>query len=186
MDYEQNYADSLALAKCMYTLYSIPQPVVAVAQGAVKGGGNGLLAASDIALCLNTTKFSFSEVTLGLVPAVISPYVINKIGISRAKELMLTARVFDGKEAAAYNLVNASVDEQELPDLLNKYIGWLSANSKQAMQATKELLKKLPSLGQRDVLLDITAKTIAQARISPDGQEGMSAFLEKRKPNFKK
>jgi methylglutaconyl-CoA hydratase len=184
MNFEQNYSESLVLANCMYTLYSLPKPVIVAAQGAVKGGGNGLLAAADIAICTNSTEFAFTEVKLGVVPAVISPYVVARIGQSRAKELMLTARVFSGVQAESYGLVNVVVEENEMTEQLGKYTDMILGNSLEAMQKTKELLFNLPELNQRELLIELTANTIAAARISRDGQEGMSAFLEKRKPNW--
>jgi len=185
MNYERNYTESLALANCFYELHSVSKPVITLAHGAVKGGGNGLVAAADIAICTKSTVFAFSEVRLGVIPAVISPYVVNRIGKARAMELMLTAKSFSGSDAAAYNLVNTAVEENELSDLLANYINLLLTNSSLAMQNTKELLQKLPDLNKKEELVQLTAKIIAQARISKDGQEGMAAFLEKRKPNFK-
>jgi methylglutaconyl-CoA hydratase len=181
----ENFEECLHLAECFRVLYSLPQTVVCIAKGAVMGGGNGLIAASDISVCTNTTSFAFSEVKLGIVPAVISPYVVRRIGEAKAKELMLTARMFTGEYAASIDLVSISVDdENKLEQELQEIIKQLLANNSNALRKTKEMISQLYSLSDLDRVKHYTAELLALARVSSDGQEGMAAFLEKRKPNW--
>ena len=182
LSYEKNFMESQLMARCLYLLFSMPKPVVTLAHGTVMGGGNGLVAASDICICSKSTNFAFTEVRLGLVPAVISPYIIRRIGHSRARELMLTGRKFDGSEAAQFNLVTVAVEDYELEEFLNNYVNQLQYNSGSAMNKTKELLTELTELYDTEAIMRYTARAIAQARVSRDGQEGISAYFEKRKP----
>ena len=184
LSYNDNFSESLNLAKCFSSLYYLPQPVISVVHGAVMGGGNGLVAAADISVCTNTTIFAFSEVKLGVVPAVISPYVLQRIGYVKAKELMLTGKKFTGQQAEIFNLVNLSVEESSLEDSLQNILKLLASNSAGAMQKIKELIIQLQNLSDIEEIKRYTAKVIAHVRVSSDGQEGMSAFLEKRKPNW--
>jgi methylglutaconyl-CoA hydratase len=173
------------MARCFHKLAEIPKPVIAVAHGAALGGGIGLIAAADLAISSKETVFSFSEVKLGLVPAIISPYVILKIGTAKAKELMLTARRFAGTDAMAMNLVNWAVDEAAIERTLDNLLGELKENSSMALERTKNLINRFSESVHYLKMVDFTADVITQARKSADGQEGMQAFLEKRKPVWK-
>ena len=183
-EYDKTYQDSLELALCLKTLYHFPVPVIVMAHGAVYGGGIGLLAAADIAVCSKETKFCFSEVSLGLVPAIISPYVIRRVGENKAKEWMLTGNRFLGEEAARYGLVNMVEESYNLDATVQGYLQKFKDNSREAMIASKKLISRLASFQEEEKILQETTDVITQARISHDGQEGMAAFLEKRKPRW--
>lgn len=180
--YDQNFLESKTLAKCLLTLKSSPKIVIAAVHGACMGGANGIVAASDIVVSANTTRFRFSEVSLGLVPAVISPYVADKIGKSQTQKLFLLAEEFTAADAQQFGLVHYLIDEQEISIKLEEIINKALKNSPEAIQSTKMLLQKLDGLTDADSLMNYTSEVIAKARISDDGQEGMAAFFGKRKP----
>lgn len=183
--FDVNLEEGKLMARCFHKLAEIPKPVIAVAHGAALGGGIGLIAAADLAICSKEAVFSFSEVKLGLVPAIISPYVILKIGTAKAKELMLTGRKFTGNDAMAMNLVNWAVDEAAIERTLDNLLGELKENSPMALERTKNLVNRFSESVHYLKMVDFTADVITQARKSADGQEGMQAFLEKRKPVWK-
>lgn len=182
--YEQNYKESLQLSDCFYTIYSCPKPTIAVVHGAAIGGANGLLSACDMALCDDETVFSLSEVKIGIVPACISPYVIKRVGEYGARELMLTGRRINGKEAEYFRLVNKSLTASELDSYLSDLISLLKSSGPKAMSQCKTLINQVSNKITLDEALSYTAKMIAEIRASEEGQEGMAAFLEKRKPKW--
>ncbi|HDR89458.1 MAG TPA: enoyl-CoA hydratase/isomerase family protein [Bacteroidetes bacterium] len=182
--WEQNYRESLQLAECFHTLYSCPKPAIAVVNGASIGGANGLVAACDMAYASDEAVFSLSEVKLGLVPAVISPFVIRRTGEYTARELMLTGRRFTGKEAEHYRLVNRSLPEAELEKNLEEMVALLLAAGPQALTRCKLLINGVTNQWSLKDALAETARMIASVRISAEGQEGMRAFLEKRDPSW--
>ena len=184
--YDENYHDSLQLAKCFNVIYTCQKPTIAIVQGAAIGGANGLLAACDFVYCTDETKFAFSEVKLGIVPATISPYVVKRIGEYGARDLMLTGRRFLGKEAEYYRLVNKSLPAEELEDQINSTIKVLMSSGPDAIAACKLLLYNISNKINFVNSIDYTANLIAELRASKEGQEGMAAFLEKRKPNWVK
>ncbi|MBI9039117.1 MAG: enoyl-CoA hydratase/isomerase family protein [Bacteroidales bacterium] len=184
--YEENYLDSLQLAKCFNVIYTCKKPTIAVVQGAAIGGANGLLAACDFVFCTDETKFAFAEVKLGITPATISPYVAKRIGEFGSRDLMLTGRRFLGKEAEHYRLVNKSLPENEIEEHINKTIKILMTSGPEAMAACKELIYNISNKYSFDDSIDYTARLIAELRASKEGQEGMASFLEKRKANWVK
>ena len=184
--YEENYNDSLQLAKCFNVIYTCKKPTIAVVQGAAIGGANGLLAACDFVFCTDETKFAFAEVKLGIAPATISPYVAKRIGEFGSRDLMLTGRRFLGKEAEHYRLVNKSLPENEIEEHINKIVKTLMSSGPDAMAACKELIYKISNKYSFDDSIDYTARLIAELRASKEGQEGMASFLEKRKPKWVK
>ncbi len=184
--YEENYQDSLRLAKCFNVIYTCKKPTIAVVHGAAIGGANGILAACDFVYCDDETKFAFSEVKLGIAPATISPYVAKRIGEYGARDLMLTGRRFLGKEAELYNLVNKSLPTEQLDEHVNSIIRVLMTSGPDAMAACKTLIYDISNTLTFDESIDYTAKMIAELRASKEGQEGMASFLEKRKPNWVK
>ncbi len=181
--YEENKTDSLKLAKLFQTIYACPFPTIAVVHGSAFGGANGLLATCDIVFAAEDTTFAFSEVKLGIAPATIAPFVIRRIGEFGAKELMISGKRFQGKEALKWHLVNATIPENELEDNLNDFIKEIKRNGPQAVRATKKLIRTIVDAASED-LLEYTAGLIAELRASPEGQEGMAAFLEKRKAKW--
>lgn len=182
--YEQNYKESLQLSECFYTIYNCPKPTIAVVHGAAIGGANGLLAACDMAVCDDETVFSLSEVKIGIVPACISPYVIKRVGEYGARELMLTGKRIKGKEAEHFRLVNKSLHENELENYLNELIDLLMSSGPKAMSQCKTLIDKVSNEITLEEALSYTARMIAEIRASEEGQEGMAAFLEKRKAKW--
>ncbi|MEA3478757.1 MAG: enoyl-CoA hydratase-related protein, partial [Bacteroidota bacterium] len=138
--FEENYQDSLKLAKCFNVIYTCNKPTIAVVHGAAIGGANGLLAACDFVYCDDETKFAFAEVKLGIAPATIAPYVVKRIGEFGARNLMLTGKRFLGKEAEACGLVNKSLSGEALDEQLNLTVKFLMSSGPDAMAACKELI----------------------------------------------
>ena len=182
--YEQNYTESLLLSKCFLAIYTCPRPTVAVVHGVALGGANGLLSACDLAYCTDDATFSLSEVKIGIVPACISPYVIKRVGEYGARELMITGRRIKGKEAEHFRLVNKSVPSEKLDETLQEVIELLLTSGPKAMSHCKTLIHDVANKLTLMEAYDYTARMIAEIRASEEGQEGMNAFLEKRKPNW--
>jgi methylglutaconyl-CoA hydratase len=179
---EENYQDSLKLAKCFNAIYTCKKPTIAVVQGAAIGGANGLLAACDFVYCADDTKFAFSEVKLGIAPATISPYVFKRIGEYSSRELMISGKRFSGKEAEWHRLVNKSMPLEELDSFVQTIIDGLMTSGPDAMAACKTLIYTISNKLSFEESVDYTARLIAELRSSKEGQEGMASFLEKRKP----
>lgn len=181
---EQNYAESLNLSKCFYTIYTCTKPTMAVVHGAAIGGANGLLAACDFAYADHNTTFSLSEVKIGIVPACISPYVTKRVGEFGSKELMLTGKRFKGPEAEKHKLINKSLPPELLEAHLDSVIKLLRTSGPKAMTQCKTLLFEIANKLTLEEAITYTAKMIAEIRASEEGQEGMDAFLNKRKPKW--
>jgi len=181
--FEENLADSLELARLMRRIYEFPLPTVAAVNGATIGGGNGLVAACDIAVAADTAVFSLSEVKIGLVPACIGPYVIKRIGERAARELFLTGERIDAKRAMREGLVNDVVPAERLGERVDEIVARLLTSGPGALEVSKELIRNVPSM-DLDAAGPYTAEMIAKLRISDEAQEGMAAFFEKRKPNW--
>jgi methylglutaconyl-CoA hydratase len=182
--YGQNYEESLLLSKCFYAIYTCGKPTVAVVHGVSLGGANGLLSACDLAYCADDATFSLSEVKIGIVPACISPYVIKRIGEYAARELMITGKRITGKEAAEFRLVNKSLPADKLDEYVASVIALLRTSGPEAMGHCKRLIHEVSNNLTLEQAYDYTAKMIAGIRASEEGQEGMNAFLEKRKPKW--
>ena len=182
-DFEQNYAETLKLAKLMNLIYRHPKPVIARVNGAAIGGGVGLASACDIVIASDKAVFGLSEVKLGLVPAAISPYVIARIGEARARELFITGERISAAKAYDINLVNQIAPLEKLDEEVEIKIETILKNGPNAVKAAKELIYQAVS-SNLDDLEKYTAKLIAELRLSEEAQEGMSAFLEKRKPKW--
>lgn len=183
--YEENLKESLALAEMLYKIYSCPKTTIARVQGYAIGGGTGLVAVCDIAIASSEAKFSFSEVKLGLIPACISPYVIKKCGEGKTRELFLTGERITAEKAYAVGLVNKVVTPPELDNVVQELISQLLSSGPEAIKKCKELVSKVPQMTYEE-MKRYTAEVIAQMRISDEAQEGMKAFLEKRKPRWNK
>jgi methylglutaconyl-CoA hydratase len=183
---DENLADAKALSGLMHTLNSLSKPTVALVQGAVYGGGVGLVACCDIALAAPHAKFCLSEVKLGLIPAVISPYVVAAMGNRAARRYFLTAEIFAAEEACRLGLVHEVVGETELTERGEELTELLLRNGPAALNAAKKLIATVARGPIDDVLITDTAERIADIRASDEGKEGLSAFLEKRKPSWVK
>lgn len=182
--FDQNKQDALNLARMLATLNSLPQPVICVAHGAAFGGGTGLVACSDVVLADKHTKFCFSEVKLGLIPATIGPFVVEAIGARQARRWFTTAEVFDAKTARKMGLVHDISDapEEKLAEILEN----LLKNGPEAVKDAKRLVFDLQGQGLGDDVLEMSAERLANRRASNEGKEGISAFLEKRTANWVK
>jgi len=182
LDYQANLADARQLSELMQRLYHMPMPTLAVVQGAVFGGAVGLVSCCDLAIGSGDAQFSLSEVRIGLAPAVISPYVVQAIGERAARRYALTAERFDGARAHALGLLSETYATGALENAMREWVDNLLLNSPHAMRTTKALLQEVGSGELSDALRHKTEETIALIRISPEGQAGLRAFLDKRKP----
>ena len=181
----ENRRDALGLAHLLRTIDSCPKPVVALVQGAAYGGGVGLLAACDIAIAVDTATFALSEVRLGLIPAVISPYVVAAIGLRACRRYFLTGERFPAAEALRLGLVHEVVPATELAHAAERVLAALAAGGPQAQVAAKQLLRGVAYKVPGEELDLWTAGRIADARASPEGREGVAAFLGKRPPAWR-
>ena len=184
--YEENLRDASALALMLKTLNEIPQPTIARVQGAAFGGAVGLVSCCDMAVAASAASFSLSEVKIGLVPATISPYVIAAIGQRAVRRYFVTAERFDAHRAMEIGLVNEVVDAEQLDQEIDRLIDALLANGPEAILAAKRLVFDIAGKPIDQQLIDSTCETIAAIRVSEQGQEGLQAFLEKRKPHWLK
>jgi methylglutaconyl-CoA hydratase len=182
---EENKKDAKALEKLFNTIYAISKPTVGMINGAAFGGGVGLVATCDIAIAVERAIFAFSEVNLGIIPAVISPYVIPKIGYASATRFFLTGERFDANKALEMGLIHEVVtDESSLKKTVTKITNHLLSSGPLAMAEVKELIqinKSNPLDKTRKIVID----KIATIRTSSEGREGLSAFLEKRNPSWR-
>lgn len=176
---EDNVQDAMVLANLLSTLYHCPKPTIAVVQGSAYGGGAGLVAACDIAIAATSARFCFSEIKLGLIPAVISPYVVKAIGERQAKRLFLSAEVFDAAHALDLNLIHHVISDDNLMQHALEYAKQISQYSAQALNRCKQLIENVANKPIDPALSLYTATAIAQQRVSIDGQNGLKAFLTK-------
>jgi len=179
---DENLRDAMGLANLMRTLDGVTKPTVARVQGAAFGGGVGLVACCDIAIASSEAVFSLSEVRLGLIPSVISPYVIAAIGEREARRYFLTAESFDAAQARRIGLVHEVVEAGALDDAVAKIVGQLLKGGPQAQASAKSLIADAGRRPMNDALAAETARRIAAIRVESEGREGVNAFLEKRPP----
>jgi len=179
-----NQADALKVARMFHAVHSCSRPVIARVHGDAFGGGVGLAAACDIVVSVDSASFVLSEVKLGLVAATISPHVVRAMGARNASRYMLSGEKFDARRAREAGLVHEIVGFARLDDEVGRFVQHLLAASPMALAATKRLLADVVEAPRDDVLLAATAKCIADARSSPEGREGVAAFLEKRAPSW--
>ena len=186
LNLEENRQDAAELARLMHVIYSCPKPVVARIHGASFGGALGLIACSDIAIATDNGRFCLSEVKIGLVPAVISPYVSKAMGARAAQRYFITAEQFNAAKALQLGLLHEVVSDENLDEVVNSIAETLAANGPQAVTAAKTLAHYVSDNGINDTTITYTTDLIAKIRVSSEGQEGLSAFLEKRKANWNK
>ncbi|MCH4269849.1 MAG: enoyl-CoA hydratase-related protein [Brevundimonas sp.] len=179
-----NRDDAMGLAKMLKALHDVPALTVALVEGAAMGGGAGIVAACDMAVAVEGARFAFSEVKLGLIPATIAPYVIEAVGARRARQLFLTANIFDADYAAHAGLIDMVLPEGSVDEFISMLTDSLSANAPGAMGDAKRLVNDVAGEEIDNRLLEETAKRIARARVSVEGQEGVRAFLDKRAPSW--
>jgi methylglutaconyl-CoA hydratase len=178
---EQNVANARATAKMLQTLHRLQKPTIACVRGAVRGGGVGLVSACDIAVAERGATFRLSEVKLGIVPAMISPYVIAAIGTRYAHRYMISGEEFDAAEAYRIGLVHDICEEHDLNGMVGRLLANLYTSGPKAIVAVKKLIPEVATASMDDALVEMTAERIAQVRATPEAQEGLTAFLEKRK-----
>lgn len=181
---EQNLEDARRLAELMKTLSRLERPTIARVQGAAFGGGVGLIACCDIAVAADTAEFSLSEVKLGLIPAVVSPYLTRAMGERHARRYMITGERFDADEARRLGLVHEVVSAEALNARVESFIEQLLGNGPAAMAATKSLLARVGSGPVDEAMVEDTAHRIAERRATDEAKEGIAAFLEKRRPQW--
>ncbi len=180
---EENLADARLAASMFLALDSLPVPLIGRVHGAALGGGAGLAAVCDLVVAADATTFGFTEVVLGILPAMISPYVVRKIGLSAARELCLSGARFSADRAKEIGLVHDVVTEDRLDLTVDRHVAQFLKTAPGAVAATKRLLSRVSGERPADVL-EHTVDAIATQRVSPEGQEGLGAFLEKRRASW--
>jgi methylglutaconyl-CoA hydratase len=181
--FEQNLQESRQIADVLHKIYALPKPTIAMVNGTAIGGGTGLLSACDIVIAADKAKFGLSEVKLGLVPAAISPYVVRRIGESKARQYFLTGERISADRASEIGLINEVVSLEDLKARVDDLIDNLLTSGPEAIANCKELIFRVPRMDMEEAK-EFTARMIANLRISREGQEGMAAFLEKRSPSW--
>ena len=178
---EENLADARKAAQMFLALDSLPVPLIGRIHGAALGGGSGLAAVCDVVVAADDAVFGFTETTLGILPAMISPYVLRKIGVSAGRELCLSGAKFSAARAKEIGLVHDVVTADRLDLAVDRHVQLFRKAAPSAMAATKALLRDVAGRRPADVL-SLTVDAIATQRVSPEGQDGLRAFLEKRAP----
>ena len=182
--FDDNVEDSRGFERMLRAVHECPQPVVARVNGHALGGGSGLVACADIVVAVEGAKFGFTEVRLGLAPAVISPYVLPKIGASAGRHLFLTGERFDATEARRLGLVHRVTAPEDLDATVEQVVADLLSGGPSAQAEIKELIPRVLEAGGPAAAVHVTAEVIARLRVSEEGQEGMRAFFERRAPRW--
>ncbi|HET9796145.1 MAG TPA: enoyl-CoA hydratase/isomerase family protein [Thermoanaerobaculia bacterium] len=180
---EENREDARRMARMLRTIDTCPLPVVGRIRGAAIGGGVGLAAVCDIAIAAAATVFSLAEVKLGILPAAISPYVLRAIGARNARDCFLTGERFDAGEARRIGLVHAVAEDADLDAAVGRKVDAILTSGPEAVAAAKKLIDRVAGM-DIDAAFPVTADAIAERRGSPEGKEGLTAFLEKRRPSW--
>lgn len=181
---EENIKDSRLLLDLYESIFNCSKPVIGKINGHAFGGGVGLIAVCDITIGIPGKKYAFSEVNLGIIPSVISTYVVRRIGIANMRRLFLTGERFTSEYAEKIGLIDFVISEEKFDEEIQKYIGFLKSSGTIAMSEVKKLVDKCEKL-DRDKYKEYTVKKISELRTSDEGQEGIKAFLEKRKPSWR-
>src|SRR4051794_14668750 len=179
--HEQNVQDSATMARMFRTIYDFPKPTIAAVNGAAIAGGTGIATMCDFTLAVPEAKFGYTEVRIGFVPAIVSSYLVFQVGHKIARDLLMTARLFDAVEAHRYGLVNEIVPAENLMARARELANILLENSPSSVQATKRLINGFIK-EQLDIQVAAAVKDNARIRTTADFKEGVSSFLEKRKP----
>jgi methylglutaconyl-CoA hydratase len=181
--FEENLKESTALAELFALIYNFPHSVIGKINGAAIGGGVGFVAVCDISIAAESAKFSFSEVKIGLVPACIGPYVVKKIGEGKAREFFITGERMTAEKACRVGLINRNVPDDNLDEAISELLTMIKSSGPDAIAMAKKLVAAVPNMKEPEYM-PFTAEMIARLRVSEEGQEGMNAFLEKRKPKW--
>lgn len=184
LSHEANVTDALALAGLMQTLDQLPKPTIARVQGAAFGGALGLICACDVAVAADNARFCLSEARLGLAPAAIGPYVVRALGPRQARRYFLTTEEIPADKAEELGLVHQVAAQDDLDNVIEALVERLLKNGPVALNACKALIARTQEDGPSDGVIRYTAELIADLRTGPEGQEGLQAFLEKRKPDW--
>lgn len=182
-DKNENIKDSRLLSNLFESIYNCPKPVIARVNGHAFGGGLGLFVVCDIVIAISNCKFAFSEVKLGIIPSVISTYIVRRIGLANMRRLFVTGERFNSDYAQNIGLIDFVVSEDELNDKVKKYIELLRSSGQIAIKEVKKLVDACENMNRKDYI-EYTINKIAELRVSKEGQEGINAFLEKRKPDW--
>jgi methylglutaconyl-CoA hydratase len=181
--FDENVKDALVTARMLEALYRLPKPTIARVNGACLGGGVGLVSACDVAVSTREAKYALRETLLGIAPAMISPYVLRKIGETHGRDYMLTGRTFDAVRAREIGLINDVVDATQLDAAVEEWVRRFVKAGPKAIAASKQLINRV-AWSPIDDVQEFTARTIAGLRGSEEGQEGFASFFEKRKPKW--
>jgi methylglutaconyl-CoA hydratase len=181
---KQNYDSALAMARMLYKLHALKKPTIACVRGAVRGGGCGLVAACDIAIAARTATFRLSEVKLGIIPAMISPYVITAMGARMAHRYMLTGEEFDAAEAYRIGFIHDICEDEVLVSRVGELLAHLYTSGPAAIAAVKDLIPLGANMPIDEEIVEETSRLIADIRATPEAQEGLTAFLEKRSASW--
>ncbi|MCH7760271.1 enoyl-CoA hydratase/isomerase family protein [candidate division TA06 bacterium] len=181
--YEESLKETLELGKLVHRIYSLPQPTIARVNGAAIGGGTGLVAVCDLSIAAKRAQFSFGEVKIGVIPACISPYILRRVGEKVCREFFLTGERLTADRAFEAGLINEVVEEDQLDQAVERRIEQLLTGGPKAIAACKSLLREVPEMGLEEAVT-YTARLLADLRKGEEAQEGMAAFLEKRKPKW--
>jgi methylglutaconyl-CoA hydratase len=181
---DQNYDDAQSLADLLYQLYTFPKPTLVLAHGATLGGGLGLLAAADIAIASKNASFGLPEVKIGITPSMISPYMISAIGERAAHYYFLTGERFNADVALRIGLIHQVTENEALLSTGMTVAQLILQNSPQALHSAKQLIRRVSKRAITEDLAQKTAEHLAELRATPEAQEGLRAFLEKRTPNW--
>ena len=184
--FEENVADAMGLGTLLKTINTCPKPTIALVQGNAFGGGVGLTACCDIAIAEEGTRFCLSEVRIGLIPSIIAPYVIAAIGEGQARRYFLTAERFDASVAQSLGLVHETCPQGGLDAAKDKILAALADGAPSAQARGKKVILEISKKQIDDAVIKFTAEQIAEARASDEGREGLSAFLGKSEPNWRK
>jgi len=184
--YDENVADAMELGWLFKTINTLPKTTIAMVHGNAFGGGVGLTASCDIAIAASDTKFCLSEVRIGLIPSVIAPYVLTAIGERQGRRYFMTAEQFSGDKAREIGLVHEAVAADDLEHEVGKIITSLKQGAPGAQAMGKELIQEISQKEIDDDVVRHTAKRIAEARARDEGKEGLSAFLNKEEPSWRK
>ncbi|MFA5512244.1 MAG: enoyl-CoA hydratase-related protein [Candidatus Kapaibacterium sp.] len=180
-DYEQNYRESKELVELLYLIHEHPKPVITKVNGSAVGGGVGLMLVSDIIFVEENAVFGLSEVAIGIVPAAIVPFVLARIGETKARELLITGERINSKQALEMGLINYVVNRNNINSEVQIKIDYILKNGPLAVKTVKEMMTSLRN-SSRDESIEYISNVIAQLRTGEEGREGIKAFLEKREP----
>jgi len=182
---EENIRDSRLLLDMYETIYSCPKPVIGKINGHAFGGGVGLIAVCDINIATVGSKFAFSEVKLGIIPSVISTYVVRRIGLSNMKRLFITGERFNSEYAKEIGLIDFVTEKDDFNSTVERYVDQLKSSSPKAIKEIKNLVNNYKKM-DIEKYKEFTVEKISELRVSEEGQEGMNAFLEKRRPKWER